>query len=74
MLVLLVGVNAVPYEVRSEKGTLDIQGHRGGRGEMIENTLPAFARGLIDGVTTLEMDNGTTKDGVISSNLQITNV
>ncbi|TFK41298.1 PLC-like phosphodiesterase [Crucibulum laeve] len=41
----------------------DVQGHRGGRGEAIENTLPAFAWGLIDGVTTLELDNGISKDG-----------
>nr|XP_019014794.1 uncharacterized protein I206_00880 [Kwoniella pini CBS 10737]OCF53575.1 hypothetical protein I206_00880 [Kwoniella pini CBS 10737] len=41
----------------------DLQGHRGGRGEAIENTLPAFAWGLIDGVTSLEMDLGLTKDG-----------
>lgn len=34
----------------------DLQGHRGGRGESVESTLPAFAWGLIDGVTTLEMD------------------
>ncbi|KAF8905444.1 PLC-like phosphodiesterase [Gymnopilus junonius] len=43
----------------------DVQGHRGSRGETIENTLPAFAWGLIDGVTTLELDNGITKDGVV---------
>lgn len=34
----------------------DLQGHRGGRGEAVENTLPAFAWGLLAGVTTLEMD------------------
>jgi len=42
-----------------------VQGHRGGRGEVVENTLPAFAWGLILGVTTLELDNGITKDGVV---------
>ncbi|KAF8317590.1 PLC-like phosphodiesterase [Clavulina sp. PMI_390] len=41
----------------------DIQGHRGGRGHTVENTLPSFAWGLINGVTTLELDNGITKDG-----------
>ncbi|KAJ7071493.1 PLC-like phosphodiesterase [Mycena amicta] len=40
-------------------------GHRGGRGNAIENTLPGFAWGLIDGSTTLELDNGITKDGVV---------
>ena len=66
VLALLGAVNAAPYEKYDEKRLLGIQGHRGGRGEMIENTLPAFAWGLIDGVTTLEMDNGITKDGVNS--------
>lgn len=67
VLVLVGAVNPAPYTVRSsQKHVLDIQGHRGGRGEMIENTLPAFAWGLIDSVTTLEMDKGITKDGVNS--------
>jgi len=43
----------------------DVQGHRGGRGEVVESTLPAFAWGLILGATTLELDNGITKDGVV---------
>jgi len=44
---------------------LDIQGHRGARGLMPENTLPAFARALSLGVTTLEMDCAITRDGVV---------
>ncbi|WVO17783.1 hypothetical protein L204_105481 [Cryptococcus depauperatus] len=43
----------------------DLQGHRGGRGETVENTLPSFAWGLINGVTSLEMDCGITKDGQV---------
>ncbi|KAL1742440.1 PLC-like phosphodiesterase [Schizophyllum fasciatum] len=43
--------------------TLDIQAHRGGRGNTVENVLPSFAWGLIDGASTLELDNGITKDG-----------
>jgi glycerophosphoryl diester phosphodiesterase len=43
----------------------DLQGHRGARGLMPENTLPAFARALSLGVTTLELDVGVTKDGVV---------
>ncbi|GJJ09506.1 hypothetical protein Clacol_003729 [Clathrus columnatus] len=43
----------------------DIQAHRGGRANTIENTLPSFAWGLIEGATTLELDNGITKDGVV---------
>ena len=43
----------------------DLQGHRGARGLAPENTLPAFARALSVGVTTLEMDAGLTEDGVV---------
>ncbi|OCH88607.1 PLC-like phosphodiesterase [Obba rivulosa] len=43
----------------------DVQAHRGGRGNTVENTLPSFAWGLIDGASTLELDNGITKDGVV---------
>ena len=38
-----------------------LQAHRGGRGNTVENTLPAFAWGLIYGASTLELDNGITK-------------
>ncbi len=44
---------------------LDLQGHRGARGLLPENTLPAFALALTLGVTTLELDTAVTKDGVI---------
>ena len=40
----------------------DLQGHRGARGLMPENTLPAFAAALSIGVTTLEMDLAMTRD------------
>lgn len=43
----------------------DLQGHRGARGLAPENTLPAFAAALSLGVTTLELDTGVTKDGVV---------
>ncbi len=36
--------------------TLDIEGHRGCRGLMPENTLPAFMKAMQLGVNTLEMD------------------
>ncbi len=44
---------------------IDIQGHRGARGLLPENTLPAFARALSIGVTTLELDCAITRDGVV---------
>src|SRR6185436_14851722 len=44
---------------------MDVQGHRGTRGNLPENTLPAFERALELGVDTLELDCGVTKDGVV---------
>jgi glycerophosphoryl diester phosphodiesterase len=43
----------------------DLQGHRGARGLLPENTLPAFEKAIELGVTTLELDVGVTKDGVV---------
>lgn len=43
-------------------GTFDKQGHRGCRGVMPENTIPAMISALGMGVTTLEMDIVITKD------------
>jgi len=40
----------------------DVQGHRGARGLMPENSIPAFLLALDSGVTTLEMDLAITKD------------
>lgn len=45
--------------------TFDVEGHRGCRGLMPENTLAAFKHALELGVTTLELDIGITMDGVI---------
>jgi glycerophosphoryl diester phosphodiesterase len=44
---------------------LDLQGHRGARGLLPENTLPSFERALALGVTTLELDIAITSDGVL---------
>lgn len=43
----------------------DVQGHRGARGLLPENTLPAFTYADDLGVTTLEMDTKVTKDGFL---------
>lgn len=45
--------------------TFDLQGHRGARGLLPENTIPAFERALDLGVTTLEMDVVITKDNQV---------
>jgi glycerophosphoryl diester phosphodiesterase len=51
----------------------DLQGHRGARGLMPENTLPGFATALAIGVTTLELDLAVTRDlqVVVSHNPRI---
>src|SRR5688572_5211788 len=42
--------------------SLDLQGHRGARGLMPENTIPAMLKAIDLGVTTLEMDVVISKD------------
>jgi len=44
---------------------IDVQGHRGARAVLPENTLPAFEYALNLGVDTLELDMGVSKDGVV---------
>ena len=44
---------------------IDIQGHRGARGLMPENTIPGFIKALDLGVNTLEMDVVITSDSEI---------
>jgi len=44
---------------------IELQGHRGARGLMPENTLPGFARALSIGVDVLELDAAMTADGVV---------
>jgi glycerophosphoryl diester phosphodiesterase len=55
--VVLLAAQAAP--------AFDLQAHRGGRGLAPENTLPAFARALDLGVSTLELDVAVTADGVV---------
>ncbi len=43
----------------------EIQGHRGARGLLPENSIPAFMRALDIGVDVLELDTGITRDGVV---------
>jgi glycerophosphoryl diester phosphodiesterase len=49
----------------SAQSTIDLQGHRGARGLLPENTLPGFALAMQLGVTTLEFDVVATRDGVL---------
>jgi glycerophosphoryl diester phosphodiesterase len=47
---------------KADLAGFDIQGHRGCRGLLPENTIPAMMKALDLGVTTLEMDVVITKD------------
>lgn len=47
---------------KSLERQLDIQGHRGCRGLMPENTIPAFLKAMEIGVNTLELDLAVTAD------------
>ena len=59
-ILLFCGLMMVSLSLKSQE--LDVQGHRGARGLMPENTIPAFIRALEEGVTTLELDVVITKD------------
>ncbi len=49
----------------SAQTLFDLQGHRGARGLLPENTLPAFEKAIELGVSTLELDVGVSKDGSV---------
>ncbi|AUD07319.1 glycerophosphodiester phosphodiesterase [Spirosoma pollinicola] len=48
--------------IQSDSPAFDLEGHRGCRGLMPENTVPAFLKALDIGVNTLEMDVVISKD------------
>lgn len=60
LLVVVVSM-AVPHSTAA----LDLQGHRGARGLAPENTLRGFGVALGIGVSTLELDTGISRDGVV---------
>lgn len=70
-LILLLNMNFISVESFPSSpptggaGGLDIQGHRGCRGLMPENTIPAMLKAIDLGVTTLEMDVVITKDNKV---------
>lgn len=55
------GTSAHPHGA-DDAGTLDLQSHRGGRGEWTEESLTAFEQSLRLGVTTLELDTHLSED------------
>ncbi|KAF8140041.1 PLC-like phosphodiesterase [Boletus edulis] len=63
--VFLVLASPAQETFASTNKPYDVQAHRGGRGNTVENTVQSFAWGLVDGATTLELDNGITSDGEV---------
>ena len=61
----LVALLTASSTVAAPQPGFDLEGHRGTRGLRPENTLAAFGKALQVGVTTLELDTGVTKDGVV---------
>src|SRR5579871_4728236 len=60
--IFLLIVLSVFFMSKPQSPKFDVEGHRGARGLMPENTIPAFLLALDSGVTTLEMDLAITKD------------
>jgi glycerophosphoryl diester phosphodiesterase len=61
----IAAVAAAIIIAASSAAAFDLQGHRGARGLAPENTLEGFALALSIGVSTLELDLGMSKDGVV---------
>ena len=61
--ILIMPLSASAHESKNEMTSIDLQGHRGARGVLPENTIPAFLHALKLGVTTLEMDIAINADG-----------
>ncbi|WP_026880392.1 glycerophosphodiester phosphodiesterase family protein [Hymenobacter norwichensis] len=62
LVFLLPALLATLGATAQSAATLDRQGHRGGRGLMPENTVPAMRKAQDLGVTTLEMDVLVSQD------------
>ena len=65
LLFLLALIPVTMAEAQQKTYSFDLQGHRGARGLLPENTLPAFQKALELGVRTLELDVGITADSQV---------
>ncbi len=66
VLIILASCSA-PKKIQLQGAykNFDMHAHRGGKGLMPENTIPAMLRAIDMGITTLEMDLQITKDGQV---------
>lgn len=68
LLIMLTIVSCSPLGIKKNSEIymkIDIQGHRGCRGLLPENSIPAFIKALELGVNTLELDLAVTKDKIV---------
>jgi len=66
LLCMLTTSSLAAQPARTQRGgSYDLQGHRGCRGLMPENTIPAFLKALDLGVNTLELDVVLSQDGQV---------
>lgn len=61
-IIFLFACKTTSVQTKNELPAFDYQGHRGCRGLMPENTIPAMLKAIDLGVTTLETDVVITKD------------
>ena len=55
-IICLIILTTISMKTSAQKKSFDIEGHRGCRGLMPENTIPAFIKAIEIGVNTLELD------------------
>lgn len=60
-LTLILGLAAVGYGQSARQ--FSIEGHRGARGHLPENTIPSFIKAIEQGADTIELDLVVSKDG-----------
>ena len=62
LLFIIILLNLPPQYLMAQNTNFDWQGHRGARGLLPENTIPAFIKALDLGVKTLELDLAVSAD------------
>src|SRR4029077_13286785 len=68
ILLVIISCSTMKHDQKpplGDSGVFDKEGHRGCRGLMPENTIPAMLKAIDLGVTTLEMDVVITKDNKV---------
>ena len=65
IFLLIMGIQSSGQKGGAASGAFDKEGHRGCRGWMPENTIPAMLKAIDLGATTLEMDIVITKDNKV---------